>query len=94
MLTEEGEAAVPESEETVLLIIDIGRISPADFPELDLQVLEELGIHPLLLRCGSLRRPGCSLVHGEIVLTGELMAMRDRNKRYPIWGMRASPGCC
>src|SRR5215216_4299438 len=61
VLPREGESAVGEAEQVLLLVINQGGISPPHFAELQLQIVEELGVHPALLRLGAAWRPG--MVH-------------------------------
>ena len=66
VLAGEVKPTVSIAEEDMLFVVDVGSISPADLPELDLQVVEELTEASALLSLGAFRGPVCSLVHGVI----------------------------
>ena len=68
MLAGEGEAAVGEAKKFLLLVEGQGRISPPDLSKPQLQVIEELAVHPALLGLRAVRWPWCPpVVHLRII---------------------------
>src|SRR5215217_2830267 len=62
VLAGKGEAAVAEAQQPALLVVDVGGVAPADLPVLDLQLVEEPGVHSPLLGLGAALWTGT--VHG------------------------------